>query len=289
LNSELIFIEEDGRVSYQRLLLCAVFCLALQGTSAGTGKATKAKDLSRGGIVLLLGDSILDCHEGEQRVEAVMKRLLDQRTPNARWTIFNEAHGGEYVGPREGSPKGVSEPLFTTETTGRFFDIVKRHPHVDAVFVNYAGNDSKVYPPSTFRRKLEFLGGLLENTYPGAILIFSTSMFLDPKHAAPYHIDDPKVPGFKPGSLRNQYLEPYNKQIRKFTVARGYRPADIYRRILAETKRGNWDLRVRADEGDPKDDPKHEGDMHWFDNIHPNAKGTEIIADLYVRILARAH
>jgi lysophospholipase L1-like esterase len=238
--------------------------------------------------VLLLGDSILDCHEGDERIEVLMMRLLKIQSPEKRWEIYNEAHGGEYIGPREGTPGGVSEPLLKTETTGRYFEITQRHPRVDFVFINYAANDSKVYLPSTFRKKLEFLGSLLKKTYPGAVLIFSTSMYLDPKHAAPYHIDEYNVPGFKPGSLRNQYLEPYNKEIRKFIAARHDQLADIYREIAHETSRGNWDLRLRAEEGDPKEDPKHAGDKRWFDNIHPNGMGTECIARLYVKTLVSA-
>ena len=118
----------DRAVSFQRLLFfCAVLCFPLCATAVESGPASPKKTLSKGGTVLLLGESILDCHEGDHRVEAQMKRLLEQRTPNSLWTIYNEAHGGEYIGPKVGSPKGVSEPLFTTETAGRYFEIVKRH------------------------------------------------------------------------------------------------------------------------------------------------------------------
>lgn len=250
--------------------------------------ANAAENNLRTATVLLLEDSILDCHEGDDRIEAHMVRLLERQSPKTRWKIYNEAHGGEYIGPREGMPGGVSEPLLLTETTGRYFEIVEKHPRIEVVFINYAANDSKVYTPSMFRKKLEFLGSLLEKTYPGAVLIFSTSMYLDPKHAAPYRIDEFKVPGFKPGSLRNQYLEPYNREIRNFTADRHYRLADIYREIAHETSKGNWDLRQRAEEGDPKEDPNHVGDKAWFDNIHPNGKGTGCIAKLYVKILISA-
>ena len=276
-------------MTYQRTLLCAALSFIMSTMVAEAGLTAPGKDLSQGGTVLLLGDSILDCHEGDKRVEAVMKRLLEQRTPQARWAIYNEAHGGEYIGPKEGTPTGVSEPLFTTDTTGRFFDIVRRHPRVDAVVINYAANDSKVYPPATFRKRIEALGSLLEREYPGAVLIFSTSMYLDPQHSAPYHRDDPKVPGFKDGSSRNDYLEPYNKEIREFTAAHRCRLADTFRRIAAETEKGDWDLRVRADEADPKDDSKHQGDMAWFDNIHPNDKGTEVIAGGLVEALTKPY
>jgi lysophospholipase L1-like esterase len=267
----------------QRILFCAVSLLLICTIPAEAGNAP-GKDLSQGGTVLLLGDSILDCHADDKRIEVVLRRLLGEKTPGAQWTVFNEAHGGEYIGPKEGTPIGVSTPLFTTQSTGRYFEIVHRHPKVDAVIVNYAANDSKVYPPDAFRERLEMLGGLLEKTYPGAILIFSTSMYLDPAHSAPYHIENPQAPGFQDGSSRNDYLEPYNQEIREFTARRGYRLADTFRRLVGETQRGNWDLRLRADEGNPQEDPQHQGDMRWFDNTHPNDKGTEVIA----RVLTEA-
>lgn len=261
-----------------RWFWCVLFGFVLLPAVAGHGQAAVPERLSRGGTVLLLGDSIFDLHTGDRRIEAVMKSLLEQREPGLRWTIYNEAHGGEYIGPREGTPEGVSDPLFTSKTSGRYFEIVRRHPKVDAVIVNYGANDSKVYPPVTFRRHLEALGKHLEKDYPGAILIFCTTMYVDPKHSAPYRRDDPMAPGFKNGESRNKYLEPYNQEIRKFTADHGYGLADTFHRIKAETQKGNWDLRLREDDGDPMDDPKHNGDMNWFDNIHPNDKGTKVIA-----------
>lgn len=272
-----------------RLQLAVVFCCTLLVLTGETGAAKHRKDLSKGGVVLMLGDSIFDLHEGDKRIEAVMKDGLAQKMPRAQWTIYNEAHGGEYIGPKEGSPTGVWEPLFTTETTGLYFGIVERRPHADVVFINYGGNDSKVYPPATFRKKLEMLSRHVEQDYPGAAIIFSTTMYVDPKHSGPYHRDDPKVPGFVDGSTRNSYLEPYNKEIREFTAAHGYGLADIYRRIEKETRRGNWDLRLRGDgDGDPRDDAKHPGDMDWFGNIHPNDRGTRIITDVLLKALMKS-
>ena len=112
-------------------------------------------------------------------------------------------------------------------------------------------------------------------------------MYFDARHVAPYHIENPQWPGFKDGDFRNVYLEPYNREIRELTAARGYRLADTYRRLAAETAKGKWDLRLRADEGDPKNDPKHVGDMRWLDNIHPNDQGTEVIAEGLVEALVK--
>jgi len=45
----------------------------------GTTMAADApkKDLSKGGTVLLLGDSIFDCHDGDKRLEVVLKGVLE--------------------------------------------------------------------------------------------------------------------------------------------------------------------------------------------------------------------
>lgn len=269
----------------QQTIPCLVLACLAGAVAVQAGQTALAKDLSKGGTVLLVGDSIFDCHDGDKRIEVVLRRLLQARDPELSWRISNEAHGGEYIGPREGNPRGVSSPLFTTESTGRFFEIVQRHPQADVVIVNYAANDSKVYPPGAFRQKLEMLAGQLERVYPGAVFIFCTSMYLDPAHSAPYHIEESRVASFKDGDSRNDYLEPYNQEVRAFTAAHSYQLADTFRRLRIETQKGNWDMRLRADEGDPTLDPQHQGDMKWFDNIHPNDKGTETIAQELVEIL----
>ncbi len=248
----------------------------------------EASDLTRGGVVLMIGDSILDIQEGEHRVEAVMLRLAKEKTPQANWVIHNEAHGGQYIGPKIGEPGAVTTPLFTTESTGQIFDTLARYPKVDAVIVNYAANDAKVYPPAHFRQRLEALGALLEKTYPGARLIFSTSMYLDPAHSLPFTPGKSSfVPSFRDGGTRSDYLEAYNGQIRQFTAAHGYVLADLCRRIEAETRKGNWDLRRRIGNGDPAEDSKHVGDMRWFNDIHPNHRGTEVLAALLFEALTR--
>jgi lysophospholipase L1-like esterase len=272
-----------------RLLLSAIASCALVSAAANPEAATHHKNLSKGGIVLMLGDSIFDLHEGDKRIEAVLGNLLALKMPHAHWMIYNEAHGGEYIGPKEGSPTGVWEPLFTTETTGVYFEIVKRHPWADVVFINFGANDSKVYPPSAFRERLEMVSRQLQQDYPGAVMIFSTTMYLDPKHSAPYHQDHPQVPGFVDGGSRNDYLKPYNREVREFTAAHGYGLADTYRHLESQTRKGNWDLRLRGDDGEsaPRDDDKHVGDMGWFDNIHPNDRGTRMIADVFLKALLK--
>jgi lysophospholipase L1-like esterase len=240
-----------------------------------------------GGTILLLGDSIFDCQEGNKRLEVVLKSSLDKKNPDAKWTVVNAAHGGEYIGPKEGDAEGTSGPLFSDSVSGRYFKIVEKYPKAEVVVINYAANDGKVYPPATFRKHLEFLCDQLQKNYPGCRIVLSTGMYLDPKHSAGYWIDNPKVPGFKNGSSRNDYLEGYNKEAREVAVARGYRVADVHRRMEDETKKGNWDFRIRAGNGDPADDPKHTADMNWFSDIHPNDHGTALIAEVIADCLTK--
>lgn len=240
----------------------------------------------RNAAVIMFGDSIFDLHEGDRRVEAVLARRLRRDVPETGWTISNEAHGGEYIGPPQGPALGVSEPLFETPTTGRYFQILVRHPHADIVLVCYGANDSKAYPPEGFRSRLEALGAQLERDYPGAFKAFTTTMFLDPAHSAPYHHGTPQVAGFRQGGSRNEYLAPYNAEIRAFTAAHGYGLADLNLRVQEEIARGNWDLRLRGDgNGDPREDPRHVGDMSWFDNIHPNDEGTRVLAEVLLDVI----
>jgi lysophospholipase L1-like esterase len=236
--------------------------------------------------ILMFGDSIFDLHEGERRVEAILARRLRSERPEAQWTISNEAHGGEYIGPPRGPAQGVSEPLFDTPTTGRYFQILARHRRADILLLCYGANDSKAYPPQLFREGLKALSARLEKDFPGAFMAFTTTMFLDPAHSAPYHHGTPQVAGFRQGGSRNEYLAPYNAEIRAFTAAHGYGLADFNLRVQEETARGNWDLRVRGDgTGDPRDDPRHLGDMSWFDNIHPNDEGTRVLADVLLEVI----
>jgi alpha-galactosidase len=235
--------------------------------------------LAAGKTVLLVGDSIFDLHEGDKRIEAILKARLDHAAAGVEWSIVNEARAAECIGPVEGKAWCASRTLFTSETEGRYFEVVRQHATADYILVNYSANDSEAYSPEIFRKKLETLGAKLQKDYPGAVVILVTSMYEDPQHSAPYQPDDPKVAAYHNGGLRSDYLEPYNREIRALAAKHGYRVADLNRRMQAETAKGNWDLRARDGWGNPQDDAKHAGDMQWFENIHPNDRGTQVLAD----------
>jgi lysophospholipase L1-like esterase len=266
------------------IILLALIVISSCTTAADAPKIT-AKDFSKGGTVLLVGDSIFDIHKGDKRLEGVLKAALEKKAPESKWTVANQARGGEYIGPKEGDPQGTAGSLFNDEKSGRYFEVLKKCPQADAVIINYGANDGKAYAPAVFRKRLEFLCTQLEKDYPGCAIVFSTGMYLDPRHSAGYWVDNPKVPGFKNGSSRNEYLEAYSKEARELASAKGYFVADVHRRMAEETKNGNWDFRIRAGNGDAVDDAKHEGDMKWFGDIHPNDRGTALIAEAIAETL----
>jgi len=250
-----------------------------------------------GASILLLGDSISAMHRTEHRLEAVLGKKLAGAFPQGHWTVVNESRGGEWVGPGT-QGQGAAEPLFTSEAEGRYYEVRRRVPKADVVFIEYGANDSKCYPPELFRQRLAALCARLESDYPQVRIVLATGMHLDyPAHAGPYWMDSPQVPGWKPGSTsRNEYLAPYFEAARALARERGYGLADVCLTMRAETAAGNWDLRVRnwppGEEPDeagglvpPEVDAAHAQVAGWFDNVHPNYAGTELIAQVYGDVL----
>lgn len=235
----------------------------------------------------MLGDSLLDCHKGGDRIEHFMLEKLNAMRPGARWEVVNMARGGMWIGPADaGAVRGVSKPLFETATSGWYFQVLKRCPTADAVFVEFAGNDSKVYPPKVFGEKLSALCDRLARDYPKARVFLATGMYLDPDHSGRYWRKPSMVREWRQGGSRNEYLRPYYEETLALARRRGFGLADICRRIRAETGAGNWDLRMRRDGTlDASRDAEHAGDVGWFGNIHPNLRGTEVMADVLVKTL----
>lgn len=269
------------------LVSIAAFALFLVLGSHCGHRVVAAEDFAQGGRILLIGDSILDCLEGADRVEKVMLQKLQQRYPQAEFAVVNKARGGMWIGPADTAGiTGISIPLFDTDTTGWYFDIRKEVPEADAIVVLFAGNDGKVYSPAVFGQKLATLCDRLAADYTRARIVLATGMYLDPQHSAGYYRTPSMVPGFVQGSNRNEYLKPYYDEARRLARQRGYLLAEACERIKAETEAGNWDLRMRGDGTlDASKDAEHAGDLNWFTDIHPNPRGTAIIADVLVKTL----
>jgi len=270
-----------------RLLLAAFAALGAVALTSSPSGAAAEKDLSRGGTVLLIGDSIFDCGPRGSRIEDFIPKVAAALRPGVKFKAVNLSRGGMWIGPADPSKaKGVSSPLLKTETSGWYYQLKKRCPKADAVCIMFGANDSKVYPPEEFIVKYAKLVDRLAKDYPGAKIVPFTGIWHDPKHSGRYWRTPSMVKGFKQGDNRNAYLGPFFDEIRKFAAERKLPCADLWKRMQNETAAGNWDLRMRKDgtDDDSKDAAKA-ADRGWFGNVHPNSRGRKVIADVLVRKL----
>jgi lysophospholipase L1-like esterase len=163
--------------------------------------------------------------------------------------------------------------------SGRMEQVFKTMPRLDIALVRYGITD----------RKRDGIGGCIENLkalcdgikqrYGPVTVIIETGIWVD--HPAHYMYD------------RNPRLAPLYQAMRRFAAEAGYPVVDIFRRMEIETRKGNWDLRVR---GLP--DPEHTilddsfdqffgDDPAFFTNVHPNSRCRGLIADWQVETLKR--
>ena len=265
----------------------ALAAAAVAAALAACPASAAEKDLSRGGKILLIGDSIFDCGPRGKRIEDFMPGMLSKLKPGARFEVVNLARGGMWIGPADSSKaRGVSKPLLDSETSGWYFEVRKRCPKADAVCIMFGANDSKVYPPEVLRQKYEKLVDRLQKDYPGAKIVPATGIWHDPKHSWRYWRTPSMVKGFKQGDNRNAYLEPFFKAVRALAEKRELAVADVWTRMQNETAAGNWDLRMRKDgTDDDSKDAARGSERGWFGNIHPNSAGRKVIADAVAKTL----
>jgi lysophospholipase L1-like esterase len=179
---------------------------------------------------------------------------------------WNVAQGGDYIAQFLDS--------------GRYkTDVLERIPHIDLALIRYGHNDQKNYDAGTFRHKLAELCDRLEADYPGITIILETNTWIDPQHFA----------SAASAERLNEKLNPFWDQIRALADERGYPLIDIHARKIAETRRGNWDQRIRNQQialerfGERILDNSRDVEMldvpNWFTDSHPNANGVRIMVD----------
>jgi hypothetical protein len=218
-----------------------------------------------GPYVLQLGDCTVACSYmlPHQRGEVRLQERLREAYNDPTICVGNEGLDGEA----------------TEDFLKRYDRTMKRHSDVDLIIVRYGVNDRKRYGIAPFRSKLIELCDHLSRDYPQAKVLLETGIYVD--YPAHYAFD------------RNSKLAPVYRMITDLAAERGYTVVDIFGRMKAETKAGNWDLRARGfgsvDEEQPVLGPgldhMHGHDVRWFTNIHPNLRGLQVIVDEEVKVI----
>ena len=215
--------------------------------------------------IALIGDCTVACtyYPPSNRPENHLLLRLRRAFPDQPCRVFNLARDGEcaadFLIPQR--MKASLSPL----------------SRLDVAFLRYGINDRKRYGISACIEHLETLCCELRGRYPAITLVIETGIWVDyPDH---YLWD------------RNSRLAPLYNAIRDFAHGRGFPVVDIFGAMAEETRRGNWDLRVRGlpipDHlvVDDSFDDLFGQDPAYYTNIHPNSRCLSLIARLEVEAL----
>ena len=211
-------------------------------------------------VIALLGDCTVACSylPPANRPENHLTVRLRRAFPDQPFVVRNLAADGESAADFLRSGR-IQETLFSSL------------PRLDVAFVRFGINDRKRDGVRGCIQNLKSLCQMIQGGYKEVTLFIETSIWVD--YPAHYLWD------------RNAALAPLYEAMRAFAREEGYPLVDIYANMEAETRRGNWDLRVR---GLPT--PEHlivddtfdvffAGDPAFFTNIHPNSRCLGLIAE----------
>jgi len=217
-------------------------------------------------VIGLFGDCTVSCElwPPANRPEQHLAVRLRRAFPAQPFLVRNVAASGESAGDF---------------LAGRCAAVLADLPRLDIAFIRYGINDRKRHGIPGCIDNLHRLCLLLQERYPGVLLFIETGIWVDyPRH---YLWD------------RNARLAPLYDAMRTFAQQEGYPVVDIFRRMEAETRQGNWDLRVRGlpDPGhtvlDDAFDAFYGDDPAFFTNIHPNSRGMALIAAWEIAVLQK--
>jgi acyl-CoA thioesterase-1 len=150
-------------------------------------------------------------------------------------------------------------------------------PRMDVAFLRYGINDRKADGIAGCIGYLRAVCEHIKAACPDVTIFIETNMWVDyPRH----YVWD-----------RNARLAPLYEAMRRFAAEAGYPLVDVFAKMEAETRRGNWDLRIRGVPGGTLDilddsfDRFYGDDPAFFSNIHPNSRCLGLIADWEVAAL----
>ncbi len=228
--------------------------------------------------ILLLGDSTVNTPylPVKDQVQSRLKEKLKTLLPDMTIEVVNAGQGGESIGPGAKS-NFIEKDIDGYHFFSRYDQVIKESRGVDLVFIRYGSNDKNNYSAGEFKIRLKRLCEMLKRDYPGVKIAVETAMYSDPNHTAS------KTP--------NEGTKEVFDAIRAFAKEEGCELGDVYEALKTTTEAGNWDLRIRSDKVtiDDSKDAAHlnDPDKSWWGNIHPNAKGIDIIAALEADIAVK--
>lgn len=235
--------------------------------------------------ILLFGDStvIQSYLAAAQKTSYIISQNLKTARPDVTWIVVNAGKDGECIGPGAIPPR--SNFIEADSALSRYTQWINAHKDANMVLIRYGINDSRCYYPEDFALKLRVLISKLKTDVPAAKIVLETSMNVDyPLHSLPACMPDSLM--FSPGfntchNSFNAYYKPFYDSIRAIAATDGHPLIDVWKRLDSLTQKGDWDFRIRADMTlDSSKDYLHVGDVSWFDNIHPNLHGAQVIADV---------
>ena len=210
----------------------------------------------------------------EARVHRALERKLEGAFRGLDVVSHNFARGGDFVyrflnregdwGPKWGRGEGPKPGRYWTEIRGR--------AKLDIALIRYGQNDMKQYEPAEFRERLKELVAQIKADFPSVLVVLETGTYFDPAHYGWAGI--------------NRKFDGYWQVTRELAKELRLPLVDNFRRWEEETRKGNWDLRIRRDGTlDASKDAGREREKSWFANGHPNARGVELIADEELNVI----
>ena len=222
--------------------------------------------------ILMLGNSTIetDYLDIKDRPQTKLKEKLEKAFPGTEFTVINAAMSGEAIGPEgENKVKLIEADVDGMKVFSRYDQVLRVHKTADMIIFRYGVSD---HPES-----LKGLCDKLKKDYPGAVLIAESGMYADKEHCLDWDKKEAR-------SVKN------SDEIKKFSESYGCYFADVREAMKKAADAGNWDLRIRSDkipsgqkitlDGSKDAEHMNDKDKSWWENMHPNARGVDVITDL---------
>ncbi len=228
--------------------------------------------------IVHFGDSITNAARGGETIDTLTQAKLREVYGTENIFCHNVSQGGSTIAKlmRKGS-------TYDTKCAGVI-------AHADLAIIQFGINDEDAYGPAEFKARQAAMCDRIEADFPGVKIVLCTSMKVKTRDWWAAHGPDAEEP----------ISENFYSQTRQLAKERGYVLVDVYQKLVDEMNAGNWDMYIRNQElsrkhyrkvivDDSKDAERIEDGAQWFRDVHPNARGLMLIADLEVATLKAAY